>query len=123
MLEYLNRNIDNGPMFCTSQGNPIKASEMENSLFQCLERVQECRPDLIDESVTVTEEYGIYRSFRHGSTSEVANRGASAEVIDANNWWHKVNHAGSRQVLLLMREHYTDVRLALSQLLCYSSVL
>jgi hypothetical protein len=39
------------------------------------------------------------------------------DVIDFNNQWQKTERAGSMKPSLSMREHYTDVQLALNQLL------
>jgi hypothetical protein len=118
--EYRRMGIFNGPMFRTTTGQPIKAGSMEEGLFARLERTQEERPDLIPPDVDVTEEYGVYRSFRRGATSEATNRGVKREVIETNNRWWKVERAEGKHTSSSMHEHYTDVRLIVDQLLIFS---
>ena len=96
---------------------------MEAQFFRRLEVIQEMRPDLIPDQVDVAEEYGVSRSFRRGSTTEAGNRGVAAHIIEMNNRWRKAERSGASQTSLGMREHYTDVRLALLQLLRYSKAL
>ena len=117
------RGVSRGPLFQTSKGQPIRAGAMEAKFIQRLEYVQEKRPDLISQQVDVAEEYGVSRSFRRGSTTEAGNRGVAASIIEMNNRWRKTERSGMSQSSLGMREHYTDVRLALPQLLRYSSAL
>ena len=117
------RGITRGPLFRTEKGQPIRAGAMEARFFQRLEYVQETRPDLISQQVDVGEEYGVSRSFRRGSTTEAGNRGVPASTIEMNNRWRKAERSGASQSSLGMREHYTDVRLALPQLLRYSKAL
>jgi hypothetical protein len=91
--------------------------------FDRLEQVQLNRPDLIPSNEDVVEDYGIYRSFRRGSTSEATNQGLPPEVIDANNRWRKFHWSGASRPTLPMRDHYADVWLTLKQSLRYSSCL
>jgi hypothetical protein len=111
-------NIHHGPMFCGSNGQPIKAREMEKDFFSRLEKVQESHPNLIPVDLTVSEEYGIYRSFRRGATSEAVNR-VKPHIIDANNRWCKVERSGGRQAPLGMRDHYTDPSMITEHLLLF----
>ena len=110
-------------MFRDTDGFPAKAGIYEDQFFQRLERTQEERPDLIPKGTVVSEEFGIYRSFRRGATSEVSNRGVKPDVIEANNRWRKVENAQGKKPGLGMREHYTDVRIILDQLLKISKAL
>ena len=121
--EYAARGITQGPMFRTSDGFPVKAGAYEEFFLQRLERTQAERPDLITKDTIVSEEYGIYRSFRRGATSEATNRGVKPDVIEANNRWRKVENAEGRAAGFGMREHYADVRLILDQLLRFSKAL
>lgn len=117
------RGITGRPLFRTSQGFPIRFSEMEPKFIEGLEVVQATRPDILSDQINVEDEFGIRRSFRRGSTTETGNRGVPPEVIDANNRWQKVEKAGTSQASFTMREHYTDVRILLDKLLIYSSAL
>jgi hypothetical protein len=120
---YKSMNITFGPLFRNSQGQRIKARDMEPRFFDRLEQIQSNRPDLIPPTDDVVEEYGIYRSFRRGSTSEATNQGIPPEVIDMNNRWRRFHRAGASKPSLCMRDHYTDVRLTLNQSLRYSAAL
>jgi hypothetical protein len=120
---YKSYGVFSGPTFRNSRGLKIKAGDMEPVFFDRLEQVQASRPDLIPTSDDVVEDYGIYRSFRRGSTSEATNQGLPPEVIDANNRWRKFHRAGASRPTLQMRDHYADVRLTLKQTLRYSSSL
>jgi hypothetical protein len=120
---YKARNISTCPLFRNSQGQRIKASDVEPTFFDRLEQVQEMRPDLICDSDAVSDEYGIYRSFQQGSTSEATNQGLPPEVINLNNCWRKFYQAGASRPSLTMRDHYSDVRLTLNQSLRYSAAL
>lgn len=118
--KYRAMGIFNGPMFRTAAGQPIKASSMEEEFFLRLEKTQEERPDLNPADAVVTEEYGIYRSFHRGATSEAENRGVKLEIIEDNNRWRKVKRAQGKHTSSSMLEHYTDVRLIIDQLLIFS---
>jgi hypothetical protein len=121
--EYKKLNINSGPLFRSKMGTRLKAVELKPRFFDRLEHFQATRPDLIPSSDDIPEEYGIYRSFRRGSTSEATNKRLAPDIIDANNWWRKFNKGGASTPSLSMREHYADVRLMLNQSLKYSAFL
>jgi len=116
-------NITNGPLFRSKTGSKIRAIDVEPQFFDRLESIQSLRPDLISPTDNISEEYGIYRSFRRGSTSEATNKGLPPDAIEANNRWRKFHKAGASRTTLSMREHYSDIGLTLNQYLRYSSVL
>ena len=64
----------------------------------------------------IYEEYRLSQSFRRGSNSEALNRGLKENIFDRNNRWRKEERAGARKVKLKMRDHYTDVIVALKKL-------
>jgi hypothetical protein len=121
--QYSLQGISNGPMFRDRNNQRVKAIHFEPIFFDRLEQIQSMRPDLIPSNDDVVEDYGIYRSFRRGSTSEVTNKGLPPEVIDLNNRWRKFHKAGASRPTLSMRDHYSDIRLTLKQSLRYSSIL
>ncbi len=124
LLEEYNRlGIYNGPLFQDSNGQPMHASAMEESFFNRLEQIQINRPDLIPQEITVSEEYGISRSFRRGATSEAVNRKVKPSVIKSNNRWRKGERGSGKQVSLDMREHYTDPSMILDHFLIFSQSL
>lgn len=72
-------------MFRNSNGQRIRAGELEQMFFKHREQVQNARPDLISSSEEIDDQYGISRSFHRGSTSEADNQGQPPDVIDTNN--------------------------------------
>jgi hypothetical protein len=84
---------------------------------------KDSKPHLLSSVKDISEEFGIYRSFRRGATSEAVKAGVSPEVIDANNRWQQMQHAGASKPAITMREHYTDVRLTLNHQLKFSKAL
>ena len=116
-------NILSGPLFRHPSGQPIKAGDIEEVFFSRLEKVQDLHPHLIPPDLVVSEEYGIYRSFRRGATSEAVNKGVKLHVIEANNRWRKVERASGRQAGLTMKDHYTDPSMVLDHFLIFSQSL
>jgi len=53
----------------------------------------------------------------------VVNNGLHKDVIDANNRRKKFEQAGANRPAQSMKDHYTDVKLTLNQLLRYSEAL
>jgi hypothetical protein len=51
-------------MFRNQDGRKIKAKVMESKFHDCLDLIKSKRPVLIPLDLEVTEEYGIFRSFR-----------------------------------------------------------
>jgi hypothetical protein len=87
--------IHNGPLFRDPKGQPLRASAMEDAFFNRLEQTQMNRPDLIPQDLIVSEEFGIYRSFCRGATSEAVNHLSSSPTIDGVRWKEQ---AASRSV-------------------------
>ena len=115
--------ITTGPLLRDDLGNKMYASAFEQKFFERLEQVRGIKPHLLASVDEIEEEFGVSRSFRRGATSEAVNSGLPPEVIDANNRWRKVHQAGANMPTLVMREHYTDVRLTLQQRLRFSRAL
>jgi hypothetical protein len=109
LQEYRKTNITTGPLFRNKAGQKVKAMDFEPRFFDRLEQIQIMRPDLIPPTDDVSEDYGIYHSFRRGSTSEVTNKGLPSEVMDNNNRWRKFYKAGASRPVLSMRDHYSDI--------------
>ncbi len=70
---YKEKSIFNGPLFRNLQGTKVKALDFKPGFFYHLEQVQMFCPDLTPTTNYVVEDYGIYRSFHQGSTSEATN--------------------------------------------------
>jgi hypothetical protein len=80
--------IRHGPLFRDYLGQRARAGNFEERFFERLESVKERKPHLMNSTEDIREEYGVFRSFRRGATSEDVNEGVSGEAIDANNRWH-----------------------------------
>jgi hypothetical protein len=117
------KGIAHGPLFRNKLGGRARAGDFEDRFFERLDCVKEQRPDLMTSNEDVREEYGVFRSFRRGATSEVVNEGVPPDVIESNNRWRRMNQSGASRPTLTMREHYTDVRLTLKHRLKFSKVL
>ena len=61
--------------------------DYEDYFFQPLEAVQEVRPDLIDPSVDIRDDYGIWRSLRRGVTAHAINVEVPVKLIELVNRW------------------------------------
>ena len=113
-----------GPLFRDLEtGGKLKSSVFEPRLFQRLITVQNTRPDLIGAGVDIEEQYGVSRSFRRGATSRAADMLLPPDITNANNRWRTVEQSGARQTSMTMKDHYTDVRLALNLLLQFSAAM
>ena len=67
------------------------------------------------------DEFGISRSFRHGSTTHAKNLGVTDAVIDLNNRWRAFDRSRGSMPALCMSEYYNDVKLSLPRFLAYAS--
>jgi hypothetical protein len=99
-----------GPAFCDQSGEIAEAYEYESALISRLLVVQERSPEIIGPKVNLTEEFGISRSFRRGSTSTARVRGIDDRQVQLINQWRKFEQARGRRPVLPMTEHYSDTR-------------
>jgi hypothetical protein len=120
---YAQRNIRSGYMFRNADGTKLRIKTMEPKFHERLYKIKKARPDLIDPELEVLEEYGVSRSFRRGGTSEATNQSAPPQVVELNGRWRKSNQSGASRPNVTIREHYTDIRLMLDQLLDFSRFL
>ena len=102
-----------GYFFATSKGRMMRSKDLEVDILDRIARIQQKYPELIRPGLEVHEEYGISRSFRRWSNSEVQNRGVDDQM----------EKAGARKVKLIMRDQYTDVLVSLERFLRYSQAL
>ncbi len=94
------------------KGKQLPMSAFEGDLMDVLEEIQERRPDLIADSLEVREEYGIFRSFRRGATTEAGNMKLRKPTIELNNSWRKQEASRGKHVNADMVTHYTEIMLA-----------
>ena len=102
--------------------NAKKASFLEPVFLYLTQEIKE-ETHLIPDKIDVREKYGIYRSLRKDSNTEAVNQGVNQDAIDLNNRWRKVENTKGRRPTMGIRQHYTEVKLALKTLLRYSGAL
>jgi hypothetical protein len=112
----------NGWLYQKEDGKREKASFVEPLFVNLLQEIKE-ETNLIPAKIDIKDKYGIYRSLRRGSNTEAVNQGVDKDDIDLNNRWRKVENAKGRRPTMGMRQHYTEIKLALKALLRYSGAL
>jgi hypothetical protein len=100
-----------------------KVGDLDNVFCPLLVRVQEQYPDTIGEDVNVEEEYSSSRSFKRGVTSQVRNKQIPADVIEANNRWHKEERARGSTPHMALLERYADGKAIVPLLMRFSKEL
>ena len=78
------------------------------------------RPDVIPASASVTEEYGLGRSGRRGSSTHAANMEIDRIAIELQARWKSLEAAKGRSPNLPMRQHYMEMLQSLRSHLRYS---
>ena len=109
-----------GFVFANNRGKQAKAGIYEPRFFEQLNVVRGRHPTLFPPNVNIEDDYGIARSGRRGSSTEAANQGVPANIIEMICRWRKVERAQGRAPNLGMREHYMEVSQALEAYLKYS---
>ena len=112
-----------GPVFADRWGQVVNPRLYENIILGKLQILKETRRDLIPDTVSVYEDYGISRSFRRGSNTHATNQGISQSDRELMNRWRNVENARGRKARLAMADHYADIRQLIPSLLRYSSSL
>jgi len=85
--------------------------------------LQAARPDLIPAEVDISEQFGVSRSFRRGSTSVSRTRGVDDKQVELINRWRKVESARGKRPTLPMKEHYSDIAILVPEMVKYSLAL
>ena len=117
------RKIFRGFVFVDTKGKRALIKDSETKILDRIASVQSKYPELIGSAIDMHEEYGLSRSFRRDSHSEALNRGVSEATAERKNRWRKVERAGARTAKLKIRDHYTEVLVALNSFLQYSQAL
>jgi hypothetical protein len=109
-----------GFVFANARGKQAKAAVYEPRFFEQLNYVRARHPALFPPGVDIEDDFGLSRSARRGSSTEAANQGVAAEIIELICRWRKIEKAQGRAPNLGMREHYMEVTQALVAYLKYS---
>lgn len=109
-----------GPAFCDDAGGIAEAYAYDSALVARLVAIQEKSPEVIGPEVDLPEEFGVSRSFRRGSTSTARVRGIDDKQVELINRWRKFEQARGCRPVLPMREHYSDIRILIPEMVKYS---
>jgi len=112
-----------GPAFCNLAGEVGSSFSYEVGFVERLLTVQAARPDVIPTDVDISEQFGVSRSFRRGSTSVARTRGVEDKQVELINRWRKVESARGRKPTLPMKEHYSDIAILIPEMVKYSLAL
>ena len=112
-----------GPALCHSNGRSISRAEINREFLVALSKIQATNPEMIGEEIEIEKSYHIYRSLRRGATSRAASAGLKGPEIERNNRWRKYELNGGSMPNMSMLDLYTDIKLALSSYLLFSSSL
>jgi hypothetical protein len=112
--------IIEGPLFCNSKGKRASMADLDVHFHDILERVQKRWPSVIPDSVSVSQEYSVYRSLQRGATAEAQNTEIPHNVIEVNNRWRKHSQTRGLTPGMSMMERYTDVKASVPALVRFS---
>ena len=118
---YSTLGITNGPLFRTATGDRARTNTFEETIVDKLLVIQQRAPHLIPDLVGLTDDFGMSRSFRRGSTTHAKNLGVTDAVIDLNNRWRSFDCSKGSMPALRMSEYYNDIKLSLPRFLAYAA--
>merc|ERR1712115_484463 len=93
-----------GWLYQNEEGKKRRSVEFEEDLHIILETIQRTT-SYIDDKVNVREEFGIFRSFRRGATTEAHNHGVAEPVIEMNSRWRKIERAKGKKASMTLSQH------------------
>jgi hypothetical protein len=112
-----------GPAFCNKAGEVASSYAYYTGFVERLLVLQAARPELIPSDVDISEQFGLSRSFRRGSTSVARTRGVEDKHVELINRWRTVESARGRHPTLPMKEHYSDIAILIPEMVKYSLAL
>jgi hypothetical protein len=112
VIWYEQQGITSGRAFVDTEGSRVRARHFARAVYLRFLSIQRDRPDLIDPSVDVFEEFGMSRSWRRGSDSQALSQGIPTDDINRNNRWRSKEAASK-----VMINHYADAKLIVRRLL------
>ena len=114
-----------GPAFCNSNGTLMKGSRLEGIIVDTMVNIQDDQEgdSPFPKSLNIPEDFGIYRSFRRGSTTEAADQDISEFTIKLVNRWERYERARGRLPNMGIMEHYLEVSGLVRKILSFSACL
>ena len=100
-----NLGITQEKLFQGREGELVKIGQYSENFYLCLEFVQSTKPELIQPTVEIREEYGISRSLRQVVTTHAQNMKVPEHVVEANNQWRKEESTRGGKPRLTMSEY------------------
>ena len=120
LLRFEGKDKRVGPALCEKDGFVMSYNKINTEFHNSLRKIQESEKELISTDVEIEEVYNIYRSIRRGATTRATELNYSAQTIDANNRWRKIELSKGGKPSMKMRELYVEIKLALTTLLRFS---
>ncbi len=112
-----------GWLFSRDDGSPLEMTHYEVDLLRIIADIQETTEGIIPKEMDVFDRYGVFRSWRRGSSSIARNEGVRKEDIELNNGWRKEENARGKHVSSDMLAYYTEDLLVLKSKLRFSKAL
>ena len=114
-----------GPAFCNSDGTLMKGSRLEGIIVDTMVSIQDDQEgdSPFPKSLNIPEDFGIYRSFRRGSTTEATDQNISEFTIKLVNRWERYERARGRLPNMGIMEHYLEVSGLVRKILSFSASL
>ena len=99
-------------MFVDESGTRATASRYQDEIFTRLEDIQQRRPDLIEPSCDVREDYGVQRSGRRFLRTVAKIRGVPDDLVELLCRWSTDKNRQGRAKFSSMEAAYLDYRQA-----------
>ncbi len=112
-----------GWLFSKEDGSPLEMTHYEVDILRIIADIQESSVGIIPKDMDVFDRYGVFRSWRRGSSSIARNEGVRKEDIDLNNGWRKEENSRGKHVSSDMLAYYTEDLLVLKSKLRFSKAL
>jgi hypothetical protein len=114
-----------GPAFCNLDGSLIRGSRLEGVIVDVMVSIQDEQPgdSPFPKSLNIPEDFGIYRSFRRGSTTEAADQDISEFTIKLVNRWERYERSRGRLPNMGIMEHYLEISGLIRKILSFSASL
>jgi hypothetical protein len=109
-----------GPAFGDKYGETLDSSFVKDLVSDRLQIIKESQPGLIPPEVDCYSQFGISRSYWRGATSTAKVRGVDRDTIDLVNRWRKFENSKGRQPRLSMQDHYSDIKILVTELTRFS---
>ena len=109
-----------GPALCDEEGYVLAQADLNEELYDALEKIQLQHPNLISEDTKIREAFSVDRSHRRGATSRALALNYAPSIIDANNRWKSQQNQKGEKSNMTMSSLYADILLTGDLLLQFS---